>query len=140
MLSKFANEYILKVEGLTKDVYVDDYEKGESIDGVHFDLDYVDGEYTLNGNETKEELTDIVVNHLRSKLYHDKIESDWIAVSDNRIILSMTEDADAYPIDDPMKYFKEGKTVYSCYYDMKVSINGKRLEEDDLLDLFNFTY
>jgi len=139
MLSKFANKYILKIEGIMKTAYLDDYEKGE-MDGTSFQLDYVDGEFTLNGNEGKQELTEIVVNHLRNELHQDNIESNWIMINQNRVTLSMTENADGYPIDDAMAYWASGRDVYACYYDFKISINGKMLEEKDLIELFDFEY
>lgn len=139
MLSKFANEYILKVEGLIKTAYLDDYEKGE-MDGSSFHLDYIDGEFVLNGDEGKHELTEIIVNHLRDKLHQVNIENNWIAINGSVATLSMTENADGYPINDAMKYWASGQDVYACYYDFKISINGKTLEENDLIELFNFEY
>lgn len=139
MLERFSNDYVLKIEGIVKDVYLDDYEHGE-LEGVSFSFDYADGEFTLNGNEGKHELTQIVVNHLRDKLHQNNIESNWIAINDNTIMLAMTENADGFPIDNVQEYWDNGRNVYSCYYFMKLFINGKRLMEEDLIELFDFEY
>ena len=139
-LSKFANKYILKIEGLEKSAYIDDYENGESINGIHFHLDCINKEFIINGNETKEELTDLIVEYLRKALYQRRIDSSWIMINDNIISLSMSENADAEPIDDIKYYWNNGIDVYSCYYNMKLSVNGIDLENEDLMEMFDFEY
>lgn len=140
-LSKFSNEYVMELEGILKTFCVDDYEQGESTDSHCTECDFLNTEFILDKEKvTKEYLTNLIVEHLKSELYLSKIEESWIMVTDNRIILSMHEYEDASPIEDVMKAFKDGEKVFACYYHMSISINGKELEEDDLIDLFNFEY
>lgn len=139
--SKFSNGFVLNLKGIVKDAYIDDFKNGESYDGVHFNIDdIIDEDFVLNGEETKEELTNLIVEYLKKELHSKKIEKDWIMINNDEINLSISEDGDSYPIDDVEEAFKNGDTVYSCYYNMKMSINGKRLIDDDLMDMFDFEH
>lgn len=137
-LSKFANDYVLRLEGAIKYVYEDDFEKGEIGNGFSLAFDWIDKYFYINEDFTKDDLTELIVNHLRNNFYCNEIERNWIMVNDNRITLHLYEDEDSDIITNVKEYFERGEKVFSCYYDMKMYINNKRLDEDDLIELFNF--
>lgn len=137
-LSKFTQQNTLSINGLEKRFVLDDKDKGEVGSERFNDISHINNHEFFKKDINKEELTDLVVNYVRTELGSNRIDKSWFMVTGNRIVLSISENADGEPINDVNKYWEEGKEVYSCFYDFKLSINGISLKEDELVNLFDF--
>lgn len=135
--SKFANNFSLVLIGTTKSSYKDDFEKGESIDGVHSSVDHLNVKFNLTGNETREELTELALNYFRDTFYDDRIDQNWVTDYNSIIGVSVSEDADGNTV-DAKKQWDMGLDVYSCYYYFNAYINGVKLDTDDVWEMFDF--
>lgn len=137
-LSKYTTQHTLLIEGKVKRSVLDDKEKGEVGDERYIAIDEHQEHIFFDQDITKEELTKLVVDNLREHFDFKKIDRTWLMVTDSRVMLSISEDSDGNPIDDVQSYWEKGKNVYSAYYDYELSINGLKVDEADLIALFNF--
>ena len=143
-LSKFNNNYTLNLKGLEKIVHKDSYEHGQG-DFVNCqNIKYLNKSFNIKSDISKEELTNLIVEHLQDKLYCKEIKKDWIMICENRVTLCTSEIDNEYAseiiTDDMKKYEDEGIQVYICDYDFYISINGVELENEDLLNYFDFEH
>lgn len=137
-LTNFTHQNTLTLSGLEKRAVLDDREKGEIGLEQFNDIAHIGDHLFFKKEITATELTDLVVEYVRNELGSDRIDKSWFMITDNRIVLSISENAAGEPIDDVTKHWDEGKDVYSCFYDFKLSINGISLKEADLAELFEF--
>lgn len=140
-LEKYRTGLVMEIEGLFKTVHKDDFEIGESTNYALHDID-INESYDLTGTETKEKLTELILEAIERTLYFTGLKKSDFMINDDRITLSVMEDEDTCHLtsEEVKRHFKESKDVFSCYYDMRVSLNGLTVDNEDLIKLFDFEY
>lgn len=136
MLEKFNKNYVLKITCF-KDVYEDDWNNGEGEHVQSMDCDWIKSTYTINENT---DITNLIIETFNKKAYpykdYEKID---FCLCDNRICTSIMENGDAIAIKADETDYKTQK-VYTCHYDIMLSINGENLDAEDLQELTSFEY
>ena len=135
MLNKFNESYMLEVSCF-KIVHEDDFFEGQGSYIQEYDCDWMTKRFDVNN---KTDFANLIVDYFNDSvcLFKDYDRNSFCIV-DNRICTSTTEDNEGCCVEGKQEDYEKEK-LYICDYNITLKINGKSLDEEDLINITKFT-